>query len=163
MSSCLEALLSCGTANDWSTLDAVSAKVSRKMGRQVSPRELDNVLVETGDERLQTMGVWRTSFGKKYMPIICVNKVYGRSMRALLNTGEKVAIQCTCRATLGKNEQEKSQRYFGSHDYAAGRHVSTKSAHRANCLMWRPSTSSHLHSWRRGFTDNSVGGTRKKQ
>ena len=159
-----KALLSSGTSNDWSTCEAVANKIGRKLGRKVTPRELDSLLLAVGNMRLNEMGVWRTSFGAKYMPIICVNPSFGRRMRAYMGRKEALPSSCTCGVAVAvkKSHQErKERRYFGSHDYNAGRHASTKSAHRATCPKWTPSITGHLHSWRRGFTDGSAGGRRK--
>ena len=36
---------------------------------------------------------------------------------------------------------------------SAGRHASTQSEHIASCQLWKPPSTGHLHSWRRGFSD----------
>ena len=54
----------------------------------------------------------------------------------------------------GSNSGNNAERYFQSLDYNAGRHATSNSAHKFNCLLWRPTNSSHLHSWRRGWTQN---------
>ena len=154
-------LAACSTSNSWSTLEAVACKVSKRAGRKVTPRELDALMVSVGDAGLLSHGIWRTSFGKKYMPIVVVNTAFAR---ACARTGGVVHV-CTCQvmgppkpgAAAGSacetSKAEKDmERYYGSTDYNAGRHASTASVHKGQCLMWRPPTSGHLHSWRRGFT-----------
>ena len=156
------ALAACGTSNNWSTLEAVATKVSRRAGRRVTPRELDALMCGVGDDVLLAHGIWRTSFGKKYMPIVTVNTAFARSAAAA--TSEQWT--CTCGAApapmavtggggaAAKKRQSDSERFFGSQDYNAGRHACTASVHKGQCLMWRPPTSGHLHSWRRGFADD---------
>lgn len=147
-------LAACSTSNAWSTLEAVAKKVSKKIGRNVRPRELNDFMDAVGDEALRTSGVWRTSFGAKYMPIVLVNPAYARVFAQSEALGSS-KIVCTCGLApalkSGRDVKEDTKRYFGSHDYNAGRHASTASVHKPNCLMWKPSTTSHLHSWRRGY------------
>jgi hypothetical protein len=114
------------------------------------------------------------------MPIVVINTSFARAMQAAAaaaavvvgnedgDTGDGAVARlgCACGAvppsassssssssSSSKAEQKKVDRYFGSHDYNAGRHASTASEHKGSCPMWRPSTTSHLHSWRRGFTE----------
>ena len=141
------ALAATDTSNAWSTLDAVANKVGKRLGRAVPPRELDDLMMAAGDAELLRRGVWRTSFGAKFMPIVLVNPAFGRASAAV-----GAASTCTCHAAEPKAGRDV-QRYFGSQDYNAGRHCSTASAHRAACPMWRPPVTSHLHSWRRGYDD----------
>ena len=68
------------TSNSWSTLEAVAAKVGRRLGRPASPRELDNLMKSAGDEELLRSGVWRHSFGDKFMPIVLVNPAFARAL-----------------------------------------------------------------------------------
>ena len=158
------ALAACGTSNNWSTLEAVATKVSRRAGRKVTPRELDALMRGAGDATLLAHGIWRTSFGKKFMPIVTVNTAFARSAAAAAD-GEPWA--CTCGATpaaasggggggdaAAQKRQSDSERFFGSQDYNGGRHACTASVHKGQCLLWRPPTSGHLHSWRRGFADD---------
>ena len=217
-----QALSQCSTSAQWSTLDAVATKVSKKL--KISPRELDEFMVSVGDEALMEYGIWRTSFGAKYMPIVLVNTAFGRAfqrikeaetmknvtindvpetMKAVSASPLNLRLLCTCgvasnpssasgisysssapgsssasRSSSGlKNVGERRsstpaniisdegtidivtssintnaiQRYFGSTDYNAGRHATLGSGHKPMCLLWRPPTTSHLHSWRRGF------------
>ena len=68
------------TSNSWSTLDAVAAKVGKRLGRSVGPREIDDLLKSAGDEELLRSGVWRHSFGDKFMPIVLVNPAFARAL-----------------------------------------------------------------------------------
>lgn len=47
------ALAGCNTSNAWSTLDAVVAKVGKRLGRPVDPRDLENFMISVGDEALR--------------------------------------------------------------------------------------------------------------
>ena len=58
------------------TIDVVSLKVSKKAGKDVSPRELEDLMIELGPEALRCRGIWRTSFDSKFMPIVIVNRSY---------------------------------------------------------------------------------------
>ena len=155
-----QALAATGTSNSWSPLDAVASKVGRRLGRSVTPRELDSFIRQAGETELRRNGVWVTRFpGKDYMPIILVNPAFARSAKAAIEAEGAIPSKCTCGATpvvesSSSKKPEEAKRYFGSHDYNAGRHSVTTSAHKANCLMWRPPTTGHLHSWRRAFSDS---------
>lgn len=152
------ALLQAGTSNAWSTLDAVANKTSKRLGRSLSPKQLDAFLKEVGDQRLNEYGVWRQGFGPGYMPILVVNPAFGRAAKAAVggvvcSCGPGVSDPAAMVSKHGRAAAEQVQRYFASQDYNAGRHSSQdKSEHKPTCLLWRPPTSSHLHSWRRGFT-----------
>uniref|UniRef100_A0A6T8I8D6 Uncharacterized protein n=1 Tax=Hemiselmis andersenii TaxID=464988 RepID=A0A6T8I8D6_HEMAN len=140
------ALASTGTSNQWSMLDGVTTKVNKKLPKdmQVTPRQLDAFLQQVGDAELRKHGIWRTSFGAKYMPIIVVNPALGRILR-LCNGAEP---PCSCGAL-----NQREDRFLSSHAYNAGRHALVASSHKASCGQWTPPQTSHLHSWRRGFTD----------
>jgi hypothetical protein len=163
-----QALVLSSTSAVWSTLDAVSKKASRRLGRHVEPRELDDLMVSVGAAELERHGVWRTSFGKKFMPIVLVNPAFARVLQTA-HCQPGAGRACTCgmgglasplssssSSSSSKGNQRRDatddvKRYYASHDYNAGRHASTASAHKPNCIMWRPPTAGHLHSWRRGF------------
>ena len=99
---------------------------------------------------LRKGGVFYSSFGDKYMPIVLVNRAYANTMRALGND----PIECRCRiGSKSPTNRIRVERYYGSHDYNAGRHATANSPHMAYCPMWEPPSSGHLHSWRRGFSD----------
>ena len=133
------------------TIDVVSLKVSKKAGKDVSPRELEDLMIELGPEALRCRGIWRKSFDSKFMPIVIVNRSYyartGNS-ETEVNSGK-----CIC-SLKGEVESKNSSvsRYFTSQDYNSGRHSSTQSEHKASCPLWIPPSTGHLHSWRRGFT-----------
>ena len=161
-----QALKSCSTTNTWAMLDAVTSKVSKKLGRKVDAKELEDLMIQAGDKELEKHGVWRTSFGPKFMPIVVINPAFGRAMMSKGNsnsTDQMVRSQslCTCSKSSVYGDRgnhrdvvKDANRYFQSSDYNAGRHASTVSHHAGNCPMWRPSQTSHLHSWRRGWTYN---------
>ena len=150
-----------GTSNNWSTLEAVATKVSWRAVRKVTPRELDVLMRRVGDAELLAHGIWRTSFGKNFMPIVTVNTAFARSAAA----ADGKQWTCTCGATptsasggggsaAAQKRQNDTERFFGSQDYNGGRHACTASVHKGQCLMWRPPSSGHLHSWRRSFSDD---------
>ena len=125
--------------------------MSKKVGREVGPRELDDFMIQIGDEGLKKIGVWRTSFGKKYMPIVVVNPSHKRALEA---AGDG-PVQCICTNGKGQSTKERdTNRYYNSMDYDAGKHAVDRSSHVATCGLWVPPSAGHLHSWRRGF-DNS--------
>mmetsp|Transcript_1988 Transcript_1988/g.4829 ORF Transcript_1988/g.4829 Transcript_1988/m.4829 type:complete len:151 (+) Transcript_1988:78-530(+) len=140
------ALVATGTSNQWSMLDGVTTKVNKRLPKdqQVTPKQLDTFLKQVGDEELRQNGIWRTSFGAKYMPIIVVNTGLGRILR-LCNGAQP---PCSCGAL--NNREDK---FLSSQAYNAGRHALVASPHKASCGLWTPPQTSHLHSWRRGFTD----------
>jgi hypothetical protein len=146
-------LAACSTSSAWFTLEAVAGKVSKRAGRKVSPRELDALMVSVGEVELRSHGVWRTSFGKQYMPIVVVNTAFARTVREMADPTSPAVCSCGAAPKVKAKVEADVNRYFGSQDYNAGRHASTASAHKGQCLMWRPPTTGHLHSWRRGFTD----------
>ena len=176
-----QALSMTGTNNTWSTLDAIATKVKKRLGiRKISPKELDDLMLQVGDKELEKHGIWRTSFGSKFMPIVVINPGFGKTMAKRIvenpppaaspsDNGE-IQIQCTCSAAAGTGSitrgaksnignnrdvsNDNAERYFSSQDYNAGRHATANSIHKFNCLMWRPSTTSHLHSWRRCWSQN---------
>ncbi|CAJ1363757.1 unnamed protein product [Effrenium voratum] len=146
-----EALLGCGTSNQWSTLEAVARKVSKRLNRPVSCRELDDFLL-AGEADMREIGVWRTSFGAKYMPILLVNPAFGRARAEARARNEEPGCSCGASGSSGAST-EGMKRYFGSHDYNAGRHAANLSEHKPNCCLWAPPDAGHLHSWRRAFTE----------
>lgn len=142
-------LAASSTSANWSTLPAVAKKVSKRLGWTITPRELDAFLIAVGATELEMHGVWRHSFGKKYMPIIVVNPACGRQKQAH-------GMVCKCGVAAGAKaakEGGRATRCFRSHDYNAGRHSATISSHKISCPMWIPSDAGHQHSWRRGFED----------
>mgnify|MGYP005992347675 CR=1 FL=1 len=91
------ALLATPTSNSWSMLDAVAAKVSRRLRRRISARELDSLMVRAGDAALRRHGVWRTSFGSKYMPIVLINPAFARTVAG----GGAASTTCSCEKRPG--------------------------------------------------------------
>jgi hypothetical protein len=167
----IETLSTCSTSKSWSTLDAVANKMSRRLGRAVTPRQLDAAMVSIGDAALLQLGIWRKSFGTKYMPIICINPSFRLAIESQRTTDSKIqstsdkpnssSAECSCHQNQSRanrctsndqNSIESHKRFFGSHDYNAGRHKPDRSVHKPNCVLWRPPTSGHLHSWRRPFS-----------
>ncbi|CAN0028309.1 unnamed protein product [Ectocarpus sp. 12 AP-2014] len=134
------------TSNQWSTLTGVLTKVNKRLPaeQQVDARTLAGLLTSEPAAELARNGVWTTSFGAKYMPIVVVNRAYARKVA---QGGE----QGRCSCGEGGRSGSGSSRFFGSQDYNAGRHALEASAHNAGCLCWTPPTTGHLHSWRRGF------------
>ena len=51
-------------------------KVSKKLGKEVMPRQLDNLMIELGSEELRQRGIFRTSFDQKFLPIVLINRSY---------------------------------------------------------------------------------------
>ena len=143
-----EALCQVNTSGQWSTLQGVTRKVSRKVGRPVDSRILDRCILSKSAEVLRHHGVWRCSFGENIAPILVINPSFRRSMQ------EKSGSlgTCTCQAAPA-NDTTTVQRYYHSADYNAGRHAPTNSKHSLSCPQWEPSKTSHLHSWRRGYED----------
>ena len=169
-----QALVACGTSNQWSMLSSVMTKMNKKLdseNRIIDPRRLVEFLKSIGAKELNAHGVWWTSFGSQYEPIILVNPAYARA-RALERSGGSGGV-CTCCGGSGADDttsssssssseaaarksEAASKKYFESHDYNAGRHASTASCHIASCCKWKPPTTSHLHSWRRGFAGGKI-------
>mmetsp|Transcript_10991 Transcript_10991/g.15259 ORF Transcript_10991/g.15259 Transcript_10991/m.15259 type:complete len:229 (-) Transcript_10991:136-822(-) len=80
-------------------------------------------------------------------------------LEVMINLPTMCTCRCSCKAgeksnTIKDEEeaaQKKVEKYFGSHDYNAGRHGQTSSRHHASCAAWEPPSTGHLHSWRRGY------------
>ena len=124
-------------------------QVSKKIGKAVTARQLDDLMLELGPEVLRCRGIWRTSFHPNSMPIVIVNRsYYARSLRGNGEIREEI-LRCNCRSVEGG---ESKSRYFTSQAYNAGRHASCQSEHKASCQLWTPPSAGHLHSWRRGFS-----------
>mmetsp|Transcript_28105 Transcript_28105/g.71650 ORF Transcript_28105/g.71650 Transcript_28105/m.71650 type:complete len:163 (-) Transcript_28105:2216-2704(-) len=145
-SAILDSVQTISTSHQWSLLTAVLGKVNRKTGANMKAKQLGDMLVGTPKEELRRRGIWVESFGAKYMPIICVNPGYGR-----LNKDREGPLECTC--GKGGEKGDSGKRYFGSHDYNAGRHAAPNSTHLASCPLWAPPSAGHLHSWRRGYEE----------
>eukprot|EP00045_Choanoeca_perplexa_P001223 m.18438 g.18438 ORF g.18438 m.18438 type:complete len:152 (+) comp10807_c0_seq1:290-745(+) len=133
------------TSNGWSVLDSVLMKLNRHRQPPLSARTLGTALHTAPAQALLARGIWVHSFGSKYAPIICVNRAFSRTYTRL-----GADAPCTCKLT--DNEGSK---YFSSQAYNAGRHAAPLSSHIASCTRWTPPEAGHLHSWRRGYADNS--------
>lgn len=134
------ALRDVNTSNQWSTLTGVLTKVNKKLParQQVDARTLAGLLTSEPAAELARNGVWVTSFGAKYMPIVIVNRGYARKVAQ----GEE---QGCCSCGQGGPSGSGSSRFLGSQDYNAGRHALEASAHSLSCLRWTPPTTGHLH------------------
>lgn len=152
------AVASIRTSNQWTVLSGIVNKVNKKLGRVhsvssssplssagVTAKELAAFLHGLDAAELSAHGVWIDGFGQE--TIVCVNPAFGRAMAA------GAAKQCSCGATTAEHAEASTQRYFRSQDYNAGRHAVARSVHQPSCLLWTPPTASHLHSWRRNYTD----------
>lgn len=155
----LTALSSVSTSNQWTVLESLLPKVNKKLRRaeqsEVNTSDLCEMLHNIDERTLELHGVWKHGFSKG--TIVCTNPAFAR---ACLARGMHLGKDCTCGAGCGhRNTDEK--KYFNSHDYNGGRHASTQSKHIANCLLWRPAPTSHLHSWRRGYEGLAAQGPRQ--
>ena len=140
------------TRNQWATLPSVVKKINKKLSSQaaVSVSALAVFLASIDPDELNDAGIWVQSFGKKYQPIIITNPAYARSRQ---QGRHDMAYVCTCPQNQNCRKQGSNGRYFTSMDYNAGRHHVLSSDHLGNCPFWTPPTTSHLHSWRRGFDE----------
>ncbi|CAN0480654.1 unnamed protein product, partial [Hapterophycus canaliculatus] len=77
-----QAVRDVNTSNQWSTLTGVLTKLNRKLParEQVDARTLAKLLASASAAELSRNGVWTTSFGAKYMPIIIINRGYARKI-----------------------------------------------------------------------------------
>ncbi|OLQ04998.1 hypothetical protein AK812_SmicGene11852 [Symbiodinium microadriaticum] len=97
-----QALASCSTSAQWSTLDAVLRKVNAKCGTNaVNARDFDQFLQSVGSEQLRLHGVWRHSFGPKYKPLLVVNPAYARTV------ARDPEAACSCPAGQGQTSTER--------------------------------------------------------
>ena len=142
------ALRTVSTSCQWATLPSVVTKVNKRLaaGDCVDARSLAGWLASVDEAELSRAGVWVQSFGTRFQPIVLTNPACARALEAQDRSSEPV---CSCSRTGPAGED--AGRYFGSTDYNAGRHALQVSAHLPNCACWTPPTTSHLHSWRRGF------------
>lgn len=144
----LDALGAVSTSNAWSLLHTGHRKLSERLRKPPGLRQLAALLDAAPPSALRQRGIWVQSFGKKFAPIVCVNR---RFARALQEDGEERPCQC-------KQAESSSSAYFTSHAYNGGRHACTASKHQASCPRWEPPSTGHLYSWRRGYDDS--GGVR---
>ena len=139
-------------SNHWSLINAVVIAVNKKLKSTsnvpVSVVMLTDFLASFDAKDLQSHVIWVQSLGAN--PIVCVNPTFVKAaQKHRLSDEPEALVQCSF-CVGGNTSAVANARYFGSHDYNAGRHAATNSRHKANCLLWRPPESGHLHSWRRG-------------
>jgi hypothetical protein len=148
----LFALRAVSTSNQWSVLESLLPKVNKKLQQidhsKASAQDLCDLLHDTDARILELHGIWKHGFSKGM--IVCTNPAFARACQA---REYQLGSDCTCGAGSGHRDTD-GNRYFESHDYNGGRHACTQSKHIANCPLWRPAPTSHLHSWRRGFEDD---------
>ena len=130
------------TSNNWSLLSSVLSKVNRKTGKPINEERAWDILTSVSKEYLRKRGIWTAAFANG----ICVNPVYARQRAVEEKNSTAMGSECTCSSHI-----ERKDGYFSSHCYNGGRHACTNSSHKANCALWNPPASGHLHSWRRGF------------
>lgn len=154
----IEAVSGVSTNVQWSTLGAVAKKMYTRQSESCTPekvRALARQLRHQPVDVLALNGVWLHDFGEQYQPIVITNAAYRRARAQLPPTGDGggTPVPCTCGANTaaGGGGLGAEARYFTSMDYNAGKHALHNSGHKANCPQWSPPTSSHLHSWRRGY------------
>lgn len=142
-----KALTQTSTSNQWSLISSVFVrKVARKLKRPIDERSVVAFLNSIESEQLNQNGIWKEKTGRDL--IICINPAFGRARSAERALGrDNQAPKCTC----NHRQVKRQDKYLSSSDYNAGRHASTASEHIGSCGMWKPSSSGHLHSWRRKF------------
>lgn len=146
------ALCQVSTSCQWATLSGVVTKVNKKLAveEHVDARSLVAFMASINKEELNNAGVWVHSFGAQFQPIVIMNPARARARRTEKDSTTSGVPTCTC-SCGGGAPADTAGRYFASTDYNAGRHAVEGSGHRPNCACWTPPTTSHLHSWRRGF------------
>jgi hypothetical protein len=137
-----QALASVSTSNQWSLIDGVVTKITRR-GLKTSFEELNCFLKAASLDELAAHGVWLFKTGSTF--IVCTNPGFCRARQSEIKAKGAINTACNCSDRI-----EREDKYMSSHDYNGGRHACTVSTHKALCPAWRPSPSSHLHSWRRG-------------
>jgi hypothetical protein len=140
-----QAVQSTSTSGLWSLLDGFLKKINKKIKNNIIYiNELILFLKETKIEILNSCGVYLFKTGPTF--IICTNPNFSRARKNEIELNGEVNVICSCSDRI-----QREDKYMSSHAYNAGRHAcSTVSTHKLNCPLWLPSTSSHLHSWRRG-------------
>ena len=161
----LQTFANTSTSVSWSMLDAVVNKMNKKQkthSTKFSPREIDTILIRAGTEKLRKLGIFRTSFGPTYLPIVLTNPAFAAAL-AKAKTSRLGDISCDCGIETPENRSSTSFResklrsdnqFCDSKAYNAGKHSSKLSPHKINCPKWSPPGAGHLHSWRRGFEDD---------
>ena len=161
----LQAFSNTSTSVSWSMLDAVVNKMNKKRkthSTKFSPREIDAILISVGPEKLRELGIFRTSFGQNYLPIVLTNPAFAAAFAKAKTSGSGVML-CNCGIETPENPSLTSFResklrgdnqFSDSKAYNAGKHSSKLSPHKINCCKWSPPGAGHFHSWRRGFEDD---------
>jgi hypothetical protein len=147
------ALCGISTSNQWSLLTSLVPKLNRKLpasAARLAVEEAADFLGAFSAAELQHYGIWMEGWGTT--AIVCINPAYRRARMTALGVAGR--DECAC-VGAGDDAGAAGQKYFGSHAYNAGRHCSTQSHHKANCIEWSPASTGHLHSWRRGHTDKT--------
>lgn len=139
-----KALCATSTSNQWSLLEGLVSKVNKRLRveNKVSVQALALLLQSVDEASLGSRGVWYQGTGQQLL--VCINPPFGRARMKEQANGQTTA--CSCRVSA------QPDRYLTSSDYNAGRHACTASRHIGTCPLWRPASSGHLHSWRRGYT-----------
>ena len=141
------AVAATGTANQWSLLEALVPKVNRHLqGGAATLQDMEALLASCSADDLRMEGIWVQDLGHK---IICVNRAYASARRSEVSSSGAAAVACTCGASTGSGRTNFTSTNYNA---AGGRHETTASLHNGRCPCWRPSPTSHLHSWRRGYT-----------
>jgi hypothetical protein len=144
------ALAKVGTSSQWSLLSSICDKLNKKLKKEgsaagsVTERDCYEYLKDQSEETLRNYGVFVHPVSKSDV-IININRAYGTQRQTEIKANGEASGKCTCEKLMQRDEN-----YFGSHDYNGGRHACTASLHKGACPLWRPSHTSHLHSWRRG-------------
>ena len=166
ISNVLQTFANISTSVSWSMLDAVVNKMNKKQkthSTKFSPREIDAILISVGPEKLRELGIFRTSFGQNYLPIVLTNPAFAAAFAKAKTSGSGVML-CNCGIETPENPSLTSFResklrgdnqFSDSKAYNAGKHSSKLSPHKINCCKWSPPGAGHFHSWRRGFEDDS--------
>ena len=161
----LQTFANTSTSVSWSMLDAVVNKMNKKQkthSTKFSPREIDTILIRAGTEKLRKLGIFRTSFGPTYLPIVLTNPAFAAAL-AKAKTSRLGDISCDCgidtpddpsSTSFRKSKSRGENQFSDSKAYNAGKHNSKLSPHKINCPKWSTPGAGHLHSWRRGFEDD---------
>ena len=141
-------LRSISTSNQWSVIDGVVTKLNKKLPKDqhTTAKELSDFLTKVDDKTLQNNGIWYIGLGTA--TILCINRAFG-------NARYRGDDKCKCK-DVGGSDSGAVEKFYGSTAYNGGRHAYTGSKHIGSCFLWRPPNSGHLHSWRRGYTDDKI-------
>ena len=77
----LDSFGSIKTSALWTMLDTVVQKLNKKSSpKMYSSKEIDRILVKAGETILLKHGIFRNSFGVKYMPIVLTNPSFAKAL-----------------------------------------------------------------------------------